>query len=726
MAKILAGCLFFLATASGFSDSRTIVTTQNVADLSSPYPTVRWYQGEQVTWTGLFRNGSAAYAIPDNTYPVLEVVGQPPNSQTAYVIQTGSVVSATGGVTRFNLSAEQSAVPVQAQDKRQYRAYIKLVQPSGGSNLVLVSAARTVEVLYAPDSSVIAYAGPFAPNSVLAPWNVTVEAPEDWPWPTDAEVEEMVGEGGGGGGGGGGGPVDWDDVENKPAGFADNVDNGITAETDPQWSADKSDYYTKTTADNRYLQEETDPVWTEDKGDYLTEAESDGRYLQSESDPVYESEKSRYATGSPVFVESDPVWSGVSNSIRQDINSKATGTPLYVESGLPNFSESNRSLFPTNTLLTNALNACTNSAMVWPTASIINTSEYTVIVAGSSQRITKNPYSIIVGGLDNAISNDQASIWHAYCVIVGGLQNNMAGGRYNFIGGGTGNNMDRNDNEQGVIVGGKQNYQERGEANFIGGGRANGEYFGNYAVIVGGFQNRIDGSSSFIGSGDRNYMSGSDSVLAGGQDCRLVGSWSVLCGGSYNGVTSRYAFVGGGYANRMAGDNASGDVGPEMAGLVCGYENLIGPFANMAFLGAGYSNRVAGTGSETGYYGVVVGGAYNNVTNWYGMVVGGLSNLAGGVASMANGWRAKAKGDGSFVWADKQDADFATVNSNVFLVRAQNGVGINTNNPQDALHVKGNARADRFVFPLGDYLASNGTNVWYININGASNNLTSN
>jgi len=93
------------------------------------------------------------------------------------------------------------------------------------------------------------------------------------------------------------------------------------------WESEKSGYATGTPV---YV--ESDPVWVADKAGYYTQVESDGLYatgtpIYVESDPVWESEKSGYATGTPLYVysETDPVW----EAEKADY---ATGTPLYVES----------------------------------------------------------------------------------------------------------------------------------------------------------------------------------------------------------------------------------------------------------------------------------------------------------------------------------------------------------------------------------------------------------
>ena len=69
----------------------------------------------------------------------------------------------------------------------------------------------------------------------------------------------------------------------------------------------------------------------------------------------------------------------------------------------------------------------------------------------------------------------------------------------------------------------------------------------------------------------------------------------------------------------------------------------------------------------------------------------GLRTTASGLLSTAMGNRAQATNDNTFVWADSQDADFTSTGTNQFLIRASGGVGINTDSPQFALHVNGDA-----------------------------------
>ena len=59
--------------------------------------------------------------------------------------------------------------------------------------------------------------------------------------------------------------------------------------------------------------------------------------------------------------------------------------------------------------------------------------------------------------------------------------------------------------------------------------------------------------------------------------------------------------------------------------------------------------------------------------------------------AVAGGRRASASHSGTFVWADSAAAAFSSTGTNQFLIRAGGGVGINTNAPQAALHVSGDA-----------------------------------
>jgi hypothetical protein len=108
---------------------------------------------------------------------------------------------------------------------------------------------------------------------------------------------------------------------------------------------------------------------------------------------------------------------------------------------------------------------------------------------------------------------------------------------------------------------------------------------------------------------------------------------------------------------------------------------------------------VAGGYNNQAYagYSAVGGGANNSVSGLYSVIPGGNNNQVLSDSSFAAGNRAKANHYGSFVWADGQDADFASGGVNQFIIRAAGGVGINTNQPHAALQVNGTVMATNFV-----------------------------
>jgi hypothetical protein len=91
------------------------------------------------------------------------------------------------------------------------------------------------------------------------------------------------------------------------------------------------------------------------------------------------------------------------------------------------------------------------------------------------------------------------------------------------------------------------------------------------------------------------------------------------------------------------------------------------------------------------------GGAANTASGTRSTVPGGQFNTAQGDYSFAAGRRAQANHNGTFVWADSTNEDFASTGRNQFLIRAAGGVGIGTNRPTERLHVNGNVRANRFL-----------------------------
>jgi hypothetical protein len=87
-----------------------------------------------------------------------------------------------------------------------------------------------------------------------------------------------------------------------------------------------------------------------------------------------------------------------------------------------------------------------------------------------------------------------------------------------------------------------------------------------------------------------------------------------------------------------------------------------------------------------------IGGGSDNVVHpaaAWGVIPGGYQNEVAGECALAAGHRAKARHDGTFVWADNAPADFVSTARNQFLIRAAGGVGIGIHAPESQLHLAG-------------------------------------
>lgn len=273
--------------------------------------------------------------------------------------------------------------------------------------------------------------------------------------------------------------------------------------------------------------------------------------------------------------------------------------------------------------------------------------------------------------------------------------------------------------------------------NVIGGAPANSVGTGVVAATIGGGGeyaegHRITDHFSTIAGGRRHLIEGFGGAIGGGQGIRILtntaystvaGGWGILvdanasyaaiAGGSHHWVQTNadYAAVGGGFGHRIGTNTMA-------ATIAGGSENVIESTAGNAAIGGGWNNRIGsnswnatiggGAGNQVTRENATIAGGVNNLASeqsatvgggdqnvasgWRSTVPGGFSNIAAGNFSFAAGRRAKAGHEGAFVWADSQDADFASTAANQFLIRAAGGVGIGTTNPVALLDVAGPAR----------------------------------
>lgn len=258
--------------------------------------------------------------------------------------------------------------------------------------------------------------------------------------------------------------------------------------------------------------------------------------------------------------------------------------------------------------------------------------------------------------------------------------------------GGTGNVI-LDQSHQALIGAGLVNSIEpSAPRSLIGAGINNRISSGNtHASIVGGADNLLlpGSSEAFIGGGEFNIIEGAEQgVIVGGTANRIFsGAYDASIGGgrlNLIGTNSFTAAVAGGWGNEIDAD-ASGsfigaggfnriDEGAFNAAIVSGRENVLQPGAARAFIGAGRGNQI----DHVAFDSVIGGGVHNRIgTNAPAAVIpGGESNTvaAGASHAFAAGYRANANHSGSFVWADRQEADFASTAPNQFAVRALGGI----------------------------------------------------
>ena len=255
---------------------------------------------------------------------------------------------------------------------------------------------------------------------------------------------------------------------------------------------------------------------------------------------------------------------------------------------------------------------------------------------------------------------------------ISGGQSNTATQNYTTIGGGFGNGAGE---YYSTVSGGEYN-SAASAWSAIGGGCGNG-ISGNYGIISGGFD---------------NYIAAEYGAINGGYDNEVLGGYSVIPGGHYNKIDCEHSAILGGLRNEIYYNY----------GTICGGDsNTI--YNTYSTIGGGHKNWAGGPWN--GAYATVPGGAYNR---------------AEGNFTFAAGRKAIAYHHGSFVWADHTDSNFTTTAEKQFLIRANGGVGINTNSPNSDLHVEGSI-AGRVVIESGDYTVSDNDHIILMSATSSAN-----
>jgi hypothetical protein len=253
-------------------------------------------------------------------------------------------------------------------------------------------------------------------------------------------------------------------------------------------------------------------------------------------------------------------------------------------------------------------------------------------------RVTDD-YGTVGGGYNNRAGNDDGIMGNAHSATVGGGSHNTASSLIATVGGGQANTAS-------------------GEAATVGGGRAN-TASGEAATVGGGSGNTASSDRATVGGGVGNTVSGlntNDATIGGGFGNTASGTGATVGGGGLNTSGHFFTTVGGGYENTASGDRAT--VGGGGGNTASGYASVIGG-------GGGYDQSDLVPNNASGDWGTVPGGYYNIASGDYsfaGIPTGRFINTSTGGYLSTGG-----------VWTDASDRDlkenFAPVDGQEVLAR---------------------------------------------------------
>jgi hypothetical protein len=310
-------------------------------------------------------------------------------------------------------------------------------------------------------------------------------------------------------------------------------------------------------------------------------------------------------------------------------------------------------------------------------------------VGGGHKNVASAEYSTVCGGDNNAAFHHYSIVgggeadtcYAAYSGVFSGYRNLAGDASFDtaaFVGGG---GCNRATGKFATVCGGDTNLASNWHSTVCGG--AYNIASGEFAIVGGGVVNTASGSNSIVGSGSNNTASGEYSTVSGGMFNTCIAKYGGIVSGNFNVAgdmvfVDSFAFVGGGCYNEATADFST---------ITGGYDNdATGEFSAVGGgainIASSWSATVAG-GSEniaSGDWSTVGGGFRDSASGDFAAIVGGEYNTARGDYSFAGGRRAKALHHGTFVWSDTTDADFISTKDNEFLIRASNGMRIESNN----------------------------------------------
>lgn len=306
--------------------------------------------------------------------------------------------------------------------------------------------------------------------------------------------------------------------------------------------------------------------------------------------------------------------------------------------------------------------------------------------------------SFIAGESDNDIINSPS-----YPSIIFGATNVISGGARNVIAGWLWNKITESITSFIWWWGGFNTIVDNSNSSLIIWWSSNDIIHSVFSSLVWWYDNAIyswadaDGIS-FLWWGQGNIIATWHrySLIVWWYQNRVFDRFNVIWGWRWNVVTwSRLNVIVWWYGNL---------VNWEISNIVWWYSNVIAWSWYWNFVGGWAYNKIFWQYSSIWWWNG------NTVATWatYGTIPGWSANVVSGNYSLA-AWRAaRAIHDNSFVWSD--GVTFSSTNYSQFLIRATNGVGINTASPTEALTVVGWAQIDGTTFNVDE--ANNRVWIW--------------
>ena len=434
------------------------------------------------------------------------------------------------------------------------------------------------------------------------------------------------------------------------------------------------------------------------------------------------------ATNDGAFVWADSQNGAFGSTTTNQFSVRANGGVVFVTSGTGMTVDGNPVLTGGGSFVAGAGN--TNGSSYVAIGGGLNNyvqsgSQFSAIGGGNNNLIMNLAYDSTIGGG----VNNRVSVQARDATIGGGNDNLILGPTAGAVIGGGLNNT--NLSYYGTIAGGSGNFVNALAGNSIGGGVGNTAY-GVGATVPGGYSNvasgnytfaagyqaqatndgafvwadsqngafgsmtsdsfnvRARGGVQFITSGAGMTIDGRPLLISGGGSGITIqpntnGAPNIIGGSPVNFVANGVvgATIGGGGAtNYSLGFSYTNSVTGDFGTIAGGRQNIAG---TEAAVGGGIQNTASGV------LGVVAGGSDNTASSFCSTVPGGFENTASGNYSFAAGRQAQALHQGAFVWADSQNAVFASTANDQFLIRAQGGVGIDTaSTPEGDLSINTN------------------------------------